>query len=345
MRPKTSLAARIPKVGRDRNMNQRSNHGLLFGLFLLSGWGLLEAQDPPSLDGKTTARLNLMVSDALFASSNRNDAMSSMKVFIDALAVHKNLRLDTRIQVTPSIEEVGRGLRDKSVDMLLLDTMEYLNLSKTNSLEVIAIGSSKGQVPTHHYLLLVRDPAVSNVSELAGKDLLISSRTKWDFGIAWMESLLAEARLGRIKTFFGSMNSNYRPSSCVLPLFFGKTDACVVDSLNYELLKELNPQLGKLKAIARTEPIFEGLLAMPTDPHPYRREIIESVHELHRLPSGEQILTIFKVGPMVPPPQGVVENMRRLFNKLLRLTGPVPRKVAATKAVPPGQPLEEEGGR
>jgi len=65
-----------------------------------------------------------------------------------------------------------------------------------------------------------------------------------------MDVLLSKQKLGRADSFFGSVKAAATAQSCILPVFFGSADACVVDEINLELAREMNPQLGRLRAIA-----------------------------------------------------------------------------------------------
>jgi ABC-type phosphate/phosphonate transport system substrate-binding protein len=306
---------------------------LLFFWFL--GVGLSSAADPISPRTPDLPQLNVLVSDTLFAAVNRMDAIASIKVYVDALARRRKLKFSARIEIFTDTGEVVRALSANSVDVLILDTPDYLRLSRNKPLGLTLAGSNRGQLPTHQYLVLVSDPAVEQVARLAGKNLLLCSRTKADFGSAWLESLLTNPQPGGAKALFGSVKTTYRASNCVLPLFFGKADACVVDSLSFDLLKELNPQLGKLKVIARSEALIEGMVALPNEASPFRRELVESLLELHKDPDGEQLATMFRVGPMVPVPPTALENVRRLYQRLNQLPGAVPKTSQPQTASPP----------
>lgn len=100
-----------------------------------------------------------------------------------------------------------------------------------------------------------------------------------------------------------------------MPLFFRRIDACVVDSGNWEAMKELNPQLGRLRVVARSEPYLEGVVAMPLQPHPHQDELVASLLNLHKTPAGEQLGIVFRIGPLVRASKAQFESVRVLRNK------------------------------
>jgi phosphonate transport system substrate-binding protein len=138
----------------------------------------------------------------------------------------------------------------------------------------------------------------------------------------------------------------------VLPLFFGALDACVVDEVNLELLKEMNPQLAKLRVLARSAPLLESVIATPVEPHPHRKELLETILALNNSPRGRQLLMVFRTGRLVHFKPGDLDTTRalwlehgRLFGSAVRSTpAPTPIRSAGTMAPSPNRPpvLERE---
>jgi hypothetical protein len=117
----------------------------------------------------------------------------------------------------------------------------------------------------------------TGIDGLRGKNVLVSSRTLENAGIAWLDVLLGKDGLGRASTFFGSMKATDKAQGCILPVFFGTVDACVVDEVNLDLAKEMNPQVGQLKVLVRSRPMIENVVATPVEPHPYLKEWKEAM--------------------------------------------------------------------
>jgi ABC-type phosphate/phosphonate transport system substrate-binding protein len=248
---------------------------------------------------------------------NRSDAIASMMVFVRALAKNQGFEVDSKVEVLRTVEEMAARLKEKSVDLLVLDTPHHLALTAANLIEVVAAGTNHGQVGAYPYLLLVRDS--STLAGLQGKRVVVSSRTKADLGMVWLETLLSDNRLGRAVRHFESVATTYKPSACILPLSFGRIDACIVDAYGWELAKELNPQLAKLKTVAHSEPLVEGAIAVPTYPHPYRQEMFTAMLELHGTPAGHQLVTLFKTGPLVRARKEYFDSIRTLMARYAQL--------------------------
>ncbi|MFN0172247.1 MAG: phosphate/phosphite/phosphonate ABC transporter substrate-binding protein [Bryobacteraceae bacterium] len=284
--------------------------------------GALRAGEAPAASGRRRARLHIVGSESLFTTVNRRDAVASLKIYVEALGKRRGFEFDSKLEIINSAEEALTRLKEHVVDLLILDTPDYLALANSRLIEPVAAGTKRGQLGAYPYLLLGRgSPGTPHLAELRGKRIIVSSRTRSELGLVWLETLLAEDRLGRASKFFGSVGASYRASSCVLPLFFGRIEACVVDSENWDLARELNPQLAGLRILARSEPLLEGLIAMPVEEHPYRRDLIDAILELHKDPAGEQIALVLKTGPMVRVGSEQFESVRVLWSRYLRLVG------------------------
>lgn len=277
------------------------------------------AADPAP--AKIRTRLHAMFSESAFATVNRNDAMASLRVWIGALGKRRGFDFDSKLEIFKSVEEVMPRLRAGTVDVLVLDTPDYLNLIDSGLIEPVAAGEA------YRYLLLGREPlGPGGFRELRGTRAAVASRTRGDMGVAWLQALLASNRLGTAESLFSAVSVQYKPSACVLPVFFGKADVCAVDAQSWKLLTEMNPQLGRLKVLAQSELLSEGIVAMPVLKHPYRQELIESILEIHKDPAGSQMITLFRTGPMQAVTKAQFDGVRELWNRYLKATGRDPVK-------------------
>jgi phosphonate transport system substrate-binding protein len=156
---------------------------------------------------------------------------------------------------------------------------------------------------------------------LRGKNILVSSRGSGKTAGVWLEVLLAKEKLGRAAAFFSSIKMPDKPQSCILPLFFGAVDACVVDEVNLNLAKEMNPQLGRLTVLARSQPVIEGLIGVPTEPRPRQKQLAAAMLELNRDPRGRQLLMVFKTDRLVRIQPGDLDSARELWRDYAHLSG------------------------
>ncbi|MBL8173216.1 MAG: PhnD/SsuA/transferrin family substrate-binding protein [Bryobacterales bacterium] len=266
------------------------------------------------------ARMFVMASQSLFAGVNRNDAAAALRVWVEALGRRRGFDFELKMDIFSAPSEAAERLQAASVDLLILDTPDYAALAGRKLIEPVASGSDRGKAGAFEYLLLAREGSqLQTWHDLGNKRIAVSSRTGANMGLAWADTALSGLRIASPASFFASVTVAAKPSACVLPVFFGKLDACIVDRYGFDLMKELNPQLGRLKVIARSEPVVEGMIAFPMERHRNREELIESVYELHKDPAGAQMVILFRSGPLIPATAAVFDTARSIWEKSLRL--------------------------
>lgn len=274
------------------------------------------------------AFLRWVASSKVFNNVNRDDARAALKASSEILAQQKGYIVDTTVNILDSMTEIGERLRSHSVELVTLGVPDYMELESSKLLVPVLtdVRTSQGG-PQYSYVLLVgpASPATS-VAGLQGKNILMSARGSGLAGVAWLDVLLAKQKLGRFASFFASTKMAAKPQACILPLFFGTVDACVVDEVNLNLAKEMNPQLGRLRVLARSPPIIESVIAVPTEPHPLQKELIESMLSLHEDPRGRQLLMVFKTDRLVPIQPGDLDSARELWRDYWRLSGAPSRR-------------------
>jgi hypothetical protein len=111
-------------------------------------------------------------------------------------------------------------------------------------------------------------------------------------------------------------NPYRRSLSAVLPVFFGKKDACLVDDAGFQVMNELNLQVGKaLQTVTISEPYVDGIVCLRNEGWPsaaQKQDVIDALAELHQEPAGQQILTLFKIGQLVPFEEKQLDTVKRL---------------------------------
>jgi phosphonate transport system substrate-binding protein len=274
------------------------------------------------------AFLRWVASRNVFNNVNRDDARAALQMSSEILAQQKGYVVDTTVDIVASMAEIRERLRNHTVELITLGTPDYLELENAKLLVPVLtdVRTSQGG-PLYAYVLLVGpSSAASSVAGLRGKKVLVSARGSGLAGSAWLEILLAKQKLEGAASFFGSVKLVAKPQACMLPLFFGIVDACVVDEVNLNLAKEMNPQLGRLRVLSRSPPLIESVVAVPAEPHPLQKELIEAMLSLHADPRGRQLLMVFKTDRLVPIQPGDLDSAREFWRDFWRLSAAPPNR-------------------
>jgi ABC-type phosphate/phosphonate transport system substrate-binding protein len=278
--------------------------------------------EPKDTGGLRQGRLRCVASGRVFSDVNRNDARIGLKVWFDLVARDRGYGLDSAVDIVDSAAEIRERLQSHSVELVTMGVRDYLELESGHLVVPVLTDARTGGAALYSYVLLVNPSSgATSVAGLRGKNVLVSARGLGETGNAWLAVLLGKEKLPRADAFFGSVKAAVKPQACILPVFFGTLDACIVDEINLHLAEEMNPQLGQLRVIARSRPMLEGVIGVPADPHPYQKELIDSMLSLDRDPRGRQLLMVFKTDRLVRIQPGDLDSARDLWKDYSRLTG------------------------
>jgi len=278
------------------------------------------------------ARLYGVASSEVLDHVNRDDARAALKVWFDVLGEQRGFALDSRVDVLDSQAEIRARLENGTVDVLIMGTAEYVELEKRHLLVPVLAGvrGAGASAQTPYVLLAGRSTSAAKLADLRGKNVLTASRGAQNTALAWLEVLLSREHLDRADQFFGSIKTAAKAQNCILPLFFGTVDACVVDETSMNLARELNPQLNQLRVLARSRPMLDCIVATSAlHPYPYHQELVDAMLNLHHDARGRQLLMVFKVDRLIRIEPADFDSARELWREYERLPPP-PHRTAAT---------------
>ena len=279
--------------------------------------------------GLRQARLYGVAISRTFSNVNRDDARAALRAWFNIVAKQRGFVLDSKMDIVDSVTEVRERLENHSADLIMLGVPDYLALESTRLVVPVLTHARNAQGGGQYsYVLVVNgSSAATSLAGLRGKNILAFSRNGVNTGIAWVDVLLGKEKLGRAASFFASVKVPAKAQACVLPVFFGTVDACVVDEVNLDLAKEMNPQLGQLKVLARSRPMIESVIATPAEEGPFRKDLIDSILSLHQDPRGRQLLMVFKTERVVRLQPGDIDSARELWRDYYRLPGSSPNRL------------------
>ena len=269
------------------------------------------------------AQLRGVTSSRIFDAVNRNDVQTALKLWYDDIGQRRGYILNSTVDIVDSVAQIRQRLQEHSVEVVTMGAVDYFELESTNLVVPALTDARTPQGGSQYSYSLIVNPAsgITSLAGLRGRNLLIAARGSGETGTAWVEVLLGKEKLGRASAFFASIKPTAKPQSCILQVFFGTTDACVVDEINMSLAREMNPQLGTLKELARSRPMIESVIAVPAQPPSYRQELIDSMLTLHRDSRGKQMLMVFKTERIVRIQPGDLDSARELWRDYYRITG------------------------
>jgi hypothetical protein len=117
------------------------------------------------------AALNVVFSTSHLRAASKNDARAAMRVWLETAGARNGFKLDCNVTLTDSLAELKKRVQEGLVHLLLLDTLEYFDLSEQSPLEPAFVGIGTGTADMQLTLVTNRESGVSALRDLRGRSL------------------------------------------------------------------------------------------------------------------------------------------------------------------------------
>ncbi len=312
-------------------MSARARFGLRISLGLLLA--LLASAFAEAAETNSVLKpeaLTVAFTKSAFLNVNRTDVEAGYMVLAQTVGRRRGYLVKSKVQVFEEASEFESLLQDEASRLIIVDAWRYLSMG-TIEITPFFVSSEQGKVGKQYLLLTRQGSGLDKLADLRGKEIAVYEVANTTQGRAWLETLLLENHCGTPDEFFASTVSAGKPTAAVLPVFFGKKQACVVDRAAFELMKELNPQVGKaVQVLAESEPVVDSLVCLRNSgwgSGTFREDLIETLRDFHLEPAGAQILTLFKTDRLIPFEEKHLTTMRTLraaYDRLGKVIKPRP---------------------
>jgi ABC-type phosphate/phosphonate transport system substrate-binding protein len=282
-------------------------------------WALMLMLTPAwaaqSNQGLKPATLRLLWSRHAFLNMNPNDVQASFKALADTVGRRRGYLITCAIEVG-DVSTLEAAVRRDEFELLIVDSWTYLGMNIGNAAQPRFVSSEQGKIGKKYHLLVNQSSGFGSVANLRGTEINLYEIANTSLGRAWLDTLLRIHGQEDHETFFSSVTSVGKPMMAVLPVFFGKKDACLVDNNALEVMAELNPQVGKkVRVLASSEVLVDGFICFRSSPwasETFKRELANTLEELHREPAGQQMLSLVKANQLVPFQEEHLATVRKL---------------------------------
>lgn len=257
----------------------------------------------------------------MFTEVNENDAKASVKLWGQMLARERGIATDTDTKIYKDLPDLAEALRNRSVDALGLLVEEYEYLNRETKLAPLFVTHSGGRVEEEYVLLVHRDSGIDDLGQLQGRSMAFYDNPRASLAPAWLDTLLVKAGFKPAAGHLGKTTAVGKLPNVVLPVFFRKIDACVVNRGGFETMVELNPQVGKqLRPLTTSPPLVPAVFCLRAEYAPaFKERLLAGIRELHTTAAGQQVLTVFRSERMEERPTSALQSALELLAEHRRL--------------------------
>jgi phosphonate transport system substrate-binding protein len=254
-----------------------------------------------------------------FLGVNETDAMAAFKVFTKRVGEKRGYRITPYIRIFEDLIALKAEMEQGTQDLVIIEAWEYLSISPVTQMAIEFAAVEQGVVREEYVVLTGPDSTIASLSDLEDKYVIVLESSNANTGKYWLLTELLELGVGDPHGFFSRYEVKQKPSQVVLPLFFGRADACVVDRSAFEIMAEMNPQVGKrLKIVLKSPPYMDTIACVRLggwETPNYREDLIGALEELQNDPAGRQIMTLFKFEGLARFDSDYLDTVRQLHQR------------------------------
>jgi ABC-type phosphate/phosphonate transport system substrate-binding protein len=254
-------------------------------------------------------------SESYFSGVNRTDAEVAFKAYLISVAREHGYSVTAQTTVFRTTTDFESAIRDGKVQVAIIPSWDFVSMDLTQFADPYLV-TAKARILEDCVLLTPRNSGVGTFADLRGKNITILESQDSYISKKWVETVLMGERFGTPETFFGSVTTVSKPSAAILPVFFGKYQASVVSRSAFDVMREMNPQVGqKLEVVAASEPLLAAVICLSKTGWmnaKHREDLEKGLANLGSSQSGQQILTLFRVGKLAPYKPEFLDTVKRL---------------------------------
>lgn len=272
---------------------------------------------------KELVKENLFIgfSHRTFLNVNPTDAKASLKVLAYTFGKEAGFDLDIKSTIYGDLNQFKKDILNNTLQLIIMDTWEMLQMDFDDQFEITFITKegieySEGFLGEEYLLLVNKEQSINKIQDLKDQTILVLETTNTHLAQPWLHCLLLDKQVFSEKQFSTQTQIVRNPMDAVLPVFFKKMAACVVDQSSYQVLSELNPQLSKsLSVLTRSKPFVNSVIVVSRgnwSTEQNRETLMRNLIDLHKSPQGRQIMDLFGVSRFIPFEEKYLQNVREL---------------------------------
>ncbi|MBL0160035.1 MAG: PhnD/SsuA/transferrin family substrate-binding protein [Bryobacterales bacterium] len=270
--------------------------------------------------GDEGAPIRMAISESVMGDVNLNDARAAMQIWMKRMRQQLNVVLDPKLFSTS--QEIAERTRKGELDVVALNIVEYRPLA--DLFDPSQIVSTAGAAGLEQYIILVKQSGgIRQLGDLKGRRLRVLKTSKMCVAPAWLATILEQGQHGAAEQFFGSVAAETKFARVVLPVFFGQAEACLTTKRGFDLMCELNPQVGRdLKVLVSSPPMVVDFYIFSRNyKSGNRARLLKAFSDLRASQSGQQLASLFQLEELVSRDASCLASGLRILTAAERFRG------------------------
>ncbi len=267
----------------------------------------------------------------IFKDTDLTESKAVTSVLLQQILNDWAINLNSRVVIYDDIDALKKDIREKQVDIFAVTTPEYFLLR--NQVNATPFLTYKLSDRTMDRMLLVSriDSRIRSIAELKRREIAVYTNLNDEFNLPslWLTTLVLKSGGDYEDEYASSIYKVRKGVNAISDVFFRKADAAVVPERDFDISKELNPQIGtQLCIVDSSKQMLYMVLCytekLATALKPYRDCNMQSIADMlcntHKTAKGKQFLGIFRITSFIPFKNEYLRDTEQLFNDFRALS-------------------------
>jgi len=253
------------------------------------------------------------------------DARAVSSLLLQEILDNWALNLGNRVVIYEDMNMLKRDIRDDVIDIIALTTPEYFMLRTQIKIIPFLTYMLSDRILDRMLLITRKDSRIKSVNGLKGRKIAVYSNLSDEFNLPslWFTTLVLRNGGNYRADYASTVYKVRKGTNAISDVFFNNADAAVIPEMEFNIAKELNPQIGvQLGIIDSSRQMLYSVLCytdkLTTAMARYKDRNLQSISDLlcnaNKTDVGRHFLSIFRITSFVPYQSAYLNETEKLFN-------------------------------
>lgn len=233
--------------------------------------------------------------------------------------ISKRLNVDGNAIIVHSVPEMIKLLKDGTIQFAYVSNLDYIRIKNELNILPFAMVVKAGSNTYKATFIVRQDSGLKELKDLKGKKFAYTTKHS-AHGYIFPNLLIKERFNQPLESFFSSTSITKKDSDGILSVLYKSTDVASVSNQTFDIMCQLRPRIRReIISLQESKPFVQGPVFF-YDNNIKDKTLIErlkkEILQMDKIPEGNQILLLFKVGGFIPAKDSDYNSLRTIFNSI-----------------------------
>jgi hypothetical protein len=267
----------------------------------------------------------------IFKETELADVRAASNLMLQQILNDWSVNLNSQVTIYDNINALKKDILEKKIDIFALTTPEYFMLRNQVNATPFLTYKLSDRITDRMILVSKNDSRIRSILELKRRKIAVYTNLTDGFNMPslWLTTLILKSGGNYQDDYASTIYKVQKGVTAISDVFFRKADAAVVPERDFDISKEMNPQIGtQLSIIDSSKQLLYSVLCytekLTTGLKQYKDRDVQSVADMmcnaNTTANGKQLLSIFRITGFIPFKSEYLKETEALFNDFRALS-------------------------